>query len=184
MKQVEERRLPKQVDVFKLTQQAVELDGNLAVEDMPRLSVLLSVKSTVIHTVIHFAIDDEGHRTAHSHLRAGLWISCQRCLEAMPYDVISDIHWAFVATDEAAKALPAHLEPVMLPTDSNYVDLYEALEDELLLSLPISAFHERCEGASSTRSFGKIETDTGSKTEKPFAALADLKGKLKDGLKQ
>ena len=175
-----ERHLPKQVDAFKLTQQGIVLDGLVKVGELPRLLQSVGAASNDLadlHPVLHFGVNDEGHRTVEGHIDAIVPMTCQRCLQVMPYDIHADIHWAFVATDEAAKQLPSHLDPVMLPA-SGYVDVYEMLEDELLLSLPITVLHNDCEGAGTTRVFGEVEAaDAGVKT-KPFVALAGL---FKDG---
>jgi uncharacterized protein len=180
-----ERHLPKQVDAFKLTQQGIVLEGLVSIRDLPRLLQSVNVSSESLadlHPVLQFGVDDEGHRTVEGQVHAVLPMTCQRCLQLMPYEVQADIHWAFVATDEAAKQLPSHLDPVMLPA-SGYVDVYEMLEDELLLSLPITVFHNDCENAGATKTFGEVEWDDSSAKEKPFVALADLfkDGNLKKG---
>jgi uncharacterized protein len=171
-----ERPLPKQVDVVRFAQQGAVLKGCLAVSELPRLVAVLSDATTILHPVLHFAVDEEGRRTANSRLQTQLSIVCQRCLKAMPYEVTSDVNVAFVTTDEQAKQLPAHLEPVMMPVDSSLVNLYDMLEDELLLSLPMAALHDHCEGAGSVRSFGEQDVKA-SATERPFAALTTLLGK-------
>jgi len=171
-----ERPLPKQVDVVRLAEQEVILRGWLAASELSRLGAVLADATTILHPVLHFAVDDEGRRTARVRLQTQLSIVCQRCLKAMPFEVMSDVMVAFVTTDEQAKQLPAHLEPVMMPKDSSQVDLYDMLEDELLLSLPMAALHDHCEGAGSVRSFGEQDVK-GSAAEKPFAALSILLGK-------
>lgn len=179
-----EQRLPKQVDAFKLTQQGIVLDGLVSVKEMPRLGEVLnsSAGATDLHPLLSFGVDAEGYRTAQGHVHAVLPLTCQRCLQVMAYEVRADIHWAFVATDEAAKKLPAHLDPVMLSA-SGYVDLYEMLEEELLLNVPITVFHEDCEGAGVTKVFGEIEAVSDDTKAKPFIALAELlkSGDIKKG---
>jgi len=172
-----ERHLPRQVDAFKLTQQGIVLDGHVSVSELPRLTEALNggvcEGSNNLHPVLGFGVDGEGHRVAHGEVNAMLPITCQRCLQVMPYAVHADIHWAFVTTDEAAKKIPAHLDPVML-LPSGYFDVHEMLEDELLLGLPITAFHKSCEGAGETKTFGEVKLEETSVTKKPFAALAGL----------
>jgi len=169
-----ERHLPRQVDAFRLTQQGIVLDGHVSVDELPRLTAVLSVidRSMNLHPVLNFSVDDQGYRTAEGHVHAVLPLTCQRCLQVMPFEVQANIHWAFVATDEEAKKLPANLDPVML-SPSGYVDVYEMLEDELLLNLPITVFHDDCETAGATQVFGEVELDANVK-EKPFVALVDL----------
>lgn len=178
MKATEVRRLPRQVDVLKLCQQSLVLEGQVPLAELPRLAEALPVDvgNRVLQPVLHFSVDDEGHRLMQGHLEISVPMVCQRCLEIMEYPIHADLHCAFVVSDEQAKSLPAHLEPVMLETDATHTALYDLLEDELLLSLPIAARHEHC---------GEQQVEKQQQTEarkKPFADLAELLNK--PGLKQ
>jgi uncharacterized protein len=183
MKATEVRRLPRQVDVLKLCQQSLTLEGQVSLAELPRLVEALSVETLsaevgerVLLPVLQFSVDDEGHRLMQGHLEISLPVVCQRCLEIMEYPIQADMHCAFVVSDEQAKNLPGHLEPVMLETDATHTALYDLLEDELLLSLPIAARHEHCR---------EQPAETQQQTEarkKPFADLAELLNK--PGLKQ
>jgi uncharacterized protein len=174
VKPAEQRHLPRQVDTVKLTQQGVILEGTLAVRDLPRLVATLHDDSLILHPVLQFGVDEEGHRTVTGSFQARLPLTCQRCLETMDYDIESEFHCAFVSTDAQAKALPANLEPVMLANDSSHVNLYDMLEDEVLLSLPIAAFHDQCDAGNSAGMPGESKGDAVSANRKPFAALANL----------
>lgn len=173
----EVRRLPRQIDALRCCQQQQVLEGQLPLKALPRLAEVLSLGgegNQVIQPLLQFGMDDEGHAVMHGHFVTTVPVLCQRCLEIMDYPVTADFHCAFVASDEKAKGLPSHLEPVVLATDSTQVELYDLLEDELLLNLPISAFHERCDGDGSPKKFGEAELQPARASEKPFAALAEL----------
>jgi len=174
------RPLPKHGDVVRFAQQDVTLTGSLAVVDLPCLAAEVCDHSTILFPELQFAIDDDGRRTAHCRVHGTLRVTCQRCLEPLAHEVDVEVTMAFVASDDEAKKLPVELEPVMLPENSNQVDLYAMLEEELLLNLPIAAFHERCEGGGATRRFGERDVTAQESTEKPFAALANLIGSKRD----
>lgn len=172
VKAPEVRRLPRQIDVIKLCQQGQSLEGLLDLSDLPRLAEALSAPSGALKSLqptLRFDVDAEGHRVMTGHFNVQLPLICQRCLDVMEFPIKADFQCAFVATDEKAKHLPAHLEPVVLEADSPLVELYDLLEDELILNLPISALHERCAEEVLPGQSGQNEG-----SEKPFAALAQL----------
>jgi len=182
MKATEVRRLPKQVDVLKLCQQSLELEGQVRLAELPRLAEALPTDTgeRVLHPVLQFSIDDEGHRLMQGHLEISIPVVCQRCLEIMEYPIHAELRCAFVVSDEQAKSLPGHLEPVLLEADATHTALYDLLEDELLLSLPIAARHEQCGELQATEQ--QREEQQTEVRKKPFAALAELLNK--PGLKQ
>lgn len=163
----EVRRLPRQVDVAKLCAQSLVLEGQVALAELPRLMEVLleSPKEAMLKPQLRFRVDDEGHRVMDGQFAITLPVICQRCLEPMEHPVRADFHCALVMTDEQAKGLPSHLEPVMVDGETGQLALYELLEDELLLSLPIAAFHEHCD---------KKLQGSGEARQKPFAGLAAL----------
>ena len=75
---------------------------------------------------------------------------------------------------EQADALPEAYEPVEV-NDHGEVDLFQLLEDELIISLPIVALHaeEDCEVGEDDMTFGKI--DPANERPNPFAVLKELK---------
>lgn len=177
MKATEVRRLPKQVDVLKLCQQSLGLEGQVKLADLPRLAEALPTDTSerVLHPVLQFNIDDEGHRLMQGHLEISIPVVCQRCLEIMEYPIHAELRCAFVTNDEQAKLLPGHLEPVLLDADATHTALYDLLEDELLLSLPIAARHEHCGEWQNKET--QTQEQQSEVRKKPFAALAELLNK-------
>jgi uncharacterized protein len=79
-----------------------------------------------------------------------------------------------VQGSEQTQTLPDAYEPVEVD-DHGEVDLFQLLEDEVILSLPIVALHadEDCAVKAEHMSFGKIESE--HERENPFAVLKELK---------
>ncbi len=175
------QHLPRQADVLKLAQQAIELSGTVKLADLPRLRELLENDSGEVTVVLNFAQDEDRNRVVTGSVEAQLEVLCQRCLQSMTQHVATTLSLAFVWDDIQAKALPRHLDPVMLEDESGYLDLYAVIEDELLLSLPITSLHEECaSGEDGTpRQFGDIEESGTDVTENPFSALEQVKNDLK-----
>ena len=81
---------------------------------------------------------------------------------------------ALVYNDEMAKALPTHLDSLLLLPDEPMV-IAEIIEDELLLCLPMHAMHPEGECQIETQ-FGADESEEiPEKAFNPFDVLKDLK---------
>lgn len=171
-----ERHIPRQVDAWKLVNQSASLQGYLSLGELPRFAAALAAVDPAQQVVagLLFGRDDEGHRVVTGQLKTSVPLICQRCLEQMTHVIDTSIAWGLLAVDDEARKLPAALDPVVIDHESGQLDLHAMLEDELLLNLPISAFHDSCEGDGSPRGFGDVDAETATVTQKPFAGLADL----------
>lgn len=72
--------------------------------------------------------------------QAGVWLTCQRCLQPFSLPLALDRRIRFVRGEVEAEALDAELEDDVLAI-SRSLDLRQLVEDELLLALPIVPRH-------------------------------------------
>ena len=163
--------LPKSVDPFKLAEQAVELKGEIALSQLERLVSQLDDKSGVVEVFLSFGKDEEGIRFITGRLSARLTLICQRCLEPLVVDLDASLHLGLVFSEEAAKQLPKRYDPILLET--NTLQLWELIEEELLLSLPLVPMHDD-QGCNSILA-AQEQQDQAPQRENPFAVLASLK---------
>ena len=94
---------------------------------------------------------------------------CQRCLTPFTQQINAESRLVLVADEAQAEATEERLddESIDVIVGSTAMDLLALVEDEALLSLPLSPRHEVCpEGA---------EALVNSKLESPFAILKKLK---------
>lgn len=110
-------------------------------------------------------------------------LECQRCLKPVKQPLNLDIEMALLAHEADVQWLPEDAEYLLfddlqlignsLNHTSDVFHLLDFIEDELLLTIPISPRHTDCQMA--VQQVGVIiETPK----ENPFAVLSDLKGKL------
>lgn len=95
-------------------------------------------------------------------------LACQRCLEAIPFDL--DVDSVLELVPEGAEMSQDELEDDtrdFLPVVKE-LDVAELVEDEILLALPVAPRHEKC---------GLPGANGAGERVNPFAALAGLKGK-------
>lgn len=179
--------LPASVDPYKLTEQGAVVKGLVPLSALPRVTPLLEDEDAQAEVSITFTRDAENRRLAQGELHANVKLQCQRCMEAMDYPLVSRFLLAFVADDEQARNLPRELEPVELQRRD--FDLWQAVEDELLLSLPPFPVHEDegCIarlGADLTQDETEAPEESVSERHRPFQGLNALKPALRDKSKQ
>ncbi len=104
-------------------------------------------------------------------VNADVVMTCQRCLGPMPRRLESESRLVFAA--EGSPEIPDDHEAV--GGDPRQQDLATLVEDELLLSLPLIAQHEKGESCLLPEGAGKpaIEAEPGE-MRRPFAGLKDL----------
>lgn len=172
-----EKFIPEYVDPYRLAEQNLHLDGLVKLVDMHRLkSSCLSVgEDENVSVNLHFGIDEQKLPYIKGHLKANLGLQCQRCLERLTYEIISDFALGIVKSLDEEKALPDQYEPAMV--HEGQLALRELIEDELILNLPIIPRHEPevCHVQLPHADAGWKE----SESENPFKVLQSLKHKQK-----
>ena len=166
--------LPKTLDVRKAAARGVSIQGILKPLDLQRFGELLASPDGVVEVVLEFSRDEENRYLVQVAFEADVGVTCQRCLEAMPARVTGSNTVAVVWTDEEARHLPKHLDPVISEEACN---LWDLVEDELILALPPFSYHrnEDCNtilaGLSRTDPVEAVSSDKPN----PFDVLAQLK---------
>lgn len=137
--------------------------------------------------LVEGAVDDEGEVTVNVRLHRdeqGLFmvegrmattvrLTCQRCLEPVATPIEADVRLWLLRDEEQAERLPDDADYLVLDENGG-IDLADALEDELILALPLVPAHESCEAYPVDQSDAE-ETDAPARPN-PFQVLASLKG--------
>lgn len=173
-----EHPLPTTIRPLKLARQLGKLKGYMPLKQLPTLMVDCA--------------DDSGHLEADLQLdmqrrwpvmvgvvRAEVKLTCQRCLELVEVPLQVSISLGFVQSEEALEELPNTLEPYLLEEEE--IPLADVLEQELILALPIVAYHSQCRPAEYQAG---PEGDSEPEKPNPFKVLEQLKGQVKKSDKQ
>jgi len=166
-------QLPDTIKPQSLIDTGGHLSGFRKLADMERLSSQLVSNDGVVEARLDFGRDSQGIRFVKGRLKTELALTCQRCLDTMRYPVDLAISLAIISTEDKAEELPEQYDPLVL--DSQLLSLTTLIEDEVILALPIVAMHPEAE---CTEHMAKQTDDEGADKPHPFAALAELKGKL------
>ena len=154
-------------DPFEFARRGDALEGELDARGLPRLSD--SIRDVGAYQMVRYKLSGfrlEGKSYLDVHATADLSFQCQRCLGDVRYPVEAQSRLLLVPRNEELpdEALEVDdFDPVHAGHD---FDVLGAVEEELLLALPLAPTHEDC-SAPVARENG----DDGS----PFAVLRGLK---------
>ncbi|HDY82454.1 MAG TPA: hypothetical protein ENH48_05805 [Halieaceae bacterium] len=167
--------LPSMLDVRKAAARGVSVSGTLRPLELLRFQPLLAADEGTIEAQLSFSRDEENRYVIHVAVEADVSVTCQRCLEPMPAHLTSDNTLAVVWTDEQAAHLPRHLDPLIVAQDA--CNLWELVEDELILAMPPFSYHDTQECKERVAGFSDAAPEGSAAEDKPnpFNVLAQLK---------
>jgi DUF177 domain-containing protein len=167
--------LPKTLDPFKYADQNKDLQGHIAIHLMPRLVEMLVDSEGIVNIELEFARDEQRLRILKGKISAELNLLCQRCLHPVNKTINSEFQLGIVMDDEQAQNLPRVYEPLLV--EDERLVLQDVIEEELILSLPMFAYHNDCEPEDYSE--GEVdevlESDVEETKENPFNVLSELK---------
>lgn len=179
-----EENLPNHINLEKWQDVGYSWYGTIIPRNMPRLASSVPAKYLDETIDLKFEMKKIGQLlTLTMDFSGKIWVICQRCLEPLNIDV-GHHNQLVLLENEAQESLVDESDDYLLLDEllDSYAEnkkgerllpIAKLIEDELLLDVPLSAKHEDCEMA--VEQVGDIIEE---EAESPFAALAELKGKL------
>lgn len=177
--------LPFTIDVFKLASQGSSLSGQFAAKHLPRLAEATLEIGEAVNAELQFFVGEQGLVEVTGLVCGEVTLTCQRCLGAVRKTLSSEFALAVIRDEADVVGVPRHLDPWLVDTQAG--DLRAMLEDELLLTLPIVALHERehCEpdaayslGADDPEGGAEAKQSAAGRRPNPFQVLEQLKKDL------
>jgi uncharacterized protein len=147
--------------------------GNIPLNSLDRLCGQLTNDDGLVEVQLEFGKDREGFTTITGSAATKVGLICQRCMDEVKFDLQAIISLALVADDDAASKLPDRYEP-LLAEASGVMLLRSLVEDDLILALPIVAYHDFSCGLVE-KIEAPDEADAEISVENPFSVLEILK---------
>lgn len=139
--------LPKKLPIKKLGKEYKKLAGYVKINTLSRLKDILLVDDLVdkeeVEILVNFNFSDLGfsRKVIEANVNQEVKLKCQRCLQGMVYNICAEIKIVLVKKFEEISGKFSSYEQIT--TDNNELfDLYQLLEDEMILSLPIVIKHD------------------------------------------
>lgn len=130
-------QLPQRIVVDEAVRQARGWQAQVPVAGMARLCDLLAAPTGTVEVSLAAAEDSQSLGRISGHVGGMLTLQCQRCLGPTPKLVHAEVDWTLVATEADEDRLLATRDPVLI--DDGVLPLLAAIEDELIMALPIIA---------------------------------------------
>ena len=155
------------IDGFEFASAGASKQGVWPVSDFPRLRDMLADDAGEVAYQLDGVRDGRGRPSLRVRVRGTLHLRCQRCLEALPYDVQADATLVLAGTLAEIHAEPADVHAPDRVVAGKEMPVRDLVEDELILALPYAPRHESCTARPSP--------DAGNgNTMSPFAGLRGL----------
>ena len=156
---------PALIDGFEFAAAGATQQGVWAVGDFPRLRDMLASDAGEIRYEIDGTRDARGRPALRVRVNGALQLRCQRCLEAMRFDVDTDETLVLASTQAEIDAEPVEADSPDRLLAIDEVKVRDLLEDELILAVPYAPRHEGCEAGAPAGDSEKIS---------PFAGLRGM----------
>ncbi len=143
------------------------MDGEVAVAELPRLADVLSDRNGAVSYRIDGTLGAERKPMLHVAAHGKLNLRCQRCLEALTWNMAVDSRLQLIRAGQAIPDEELENDESDALEIGGEIDVLALIEDEILLAMPLAPRHERC-------GLPNPGGDTDKKS--PFAVLAALRG--------
>ncbi len=165
------------IDNIAFSNKSDRIEGELSLQDCPRLEELMKFSSLanptkINHTglisyVLQGKTDAAGQHILQLSILSSLTTACQRCLNAMPLNINLSFNYLIgEISDTDVEAVDVdNSDDYDLQQANKAMDLTALIEDEIIMAMPIAPMHE--EGCT------EQATQSGEKPN-PFAVLKGL----------
>jgi uncharacterized protein len=146
-------------------------EGVIALEELSRLTAMLKSNQAEISVKFVFSDSEYDRPVVKGHIEAELAIECQRCLKPVVQPVDLDFELLIDAPDNVVQSSGIDT----LYSEDGTIDIFEVVEDELILGLPLVALHEN----GSCNEYWHVSDNVQEEAERenPFLVLEKLKTK-------
>ena len=167
-------RLPVEIDARRLADRGEILSGAQKTGPMARLREQTEGVAEVAEVTLSFGVDAAGCHWMRCEASVGIELTCQRCLEPMPWTLEADEQLALITSDEDAVELADAYEPLVV---EGPIRVAELVEDELLLALPLIAKHQTgpCAAQAASTVAEEQPPEQQESATSPFSELAAIK---------
>jgi len=174
---------PEHIEPFKWAESGFVWQGRVPLSRFPRLlaDVAGDASQIALDVLCRLSLDDRRLAWLDAEIAGDLPLSCQRCLEPLPYRLTSHSHVALLRDERQLARLGSERDEVdYVLVSEEYgdpdaeLDLLELLEDEILLSMPMTFRHEDCELKAGHVVIEEAPAEDEPR-HNPFGVLAGLK---------
>ncbi|MFC7516564.1 YceD family protein [Herbaspirillum sp. GCM10030257] len=159
------------IDAFEFCRVKEHRDGELKVAELPRLAEEAVDQTGLVRWALKGGTNMHGHPQLNLSVTGSVKLMCQRCLAPFEFMIESDSVLVLAPDEGSADEIDTLLadEEVEVIVGSRTFDIRQLIEDEALLTIPLSPKHETCPDQL------VLEPEKEVEKVSPFAVLKNLK---------
>jgi uncharacterized protein len=154
------------IDGFEFASAGASKQGVWPLGDFPRLRDMLAADDGEVAYELYGVSDERGRPGLRRRVRGTLQLRCQRCLEAMAFEVQADETLVLAGTLAEIHAEPADVHAADRVVAGKEMPVRDLIEAELILAVPYAPRHESC--------IARPSPDEAEGKTSPFAGLRGL----------
>ena len=160
--------LPEHVSANRFIDATGDISGSLEPQHYKRFAEM-AILLPGGQVTVRGSREPYGPRVVSGELQCEATMTCQRCLQPVTVTLKGSIRWGLVFSEREMLGLDQELDPILI--EEGQLFLRQAIEDEMVLLLPIMPMHDSCDnGWTPDPKPGDV-----SENKSPFAVLAALK---------
>jgi uncharacterized protein len=132
------------IDGFEFASAGRSLRGAWPIRAFPRLHDMLAADDGEVAYEVDGLSDEHGRPSLRVRAQGTLRLRCQRCLEALPFEVRVDEVLVLAATQAEIDAEPEDVYGADRVVATKEMPVRELIEDELILALQYAPRHAGC----------------------------------------
>lgn len=166
--------LPQHIEVQKWADREAKIDQIYPLSGFARLTDGAADDKGEVTVKVQLRRDAQGLFVVEGLISTTINLICQRCLEPVATRVQADVRLWLLRDESRADRLPDDADFLVLDENGG-IALADALEDELILALPLVPMHDDCVAYPIADS-AEPSTEPPAR-ENPFQVLASIKGR-------
>lgn len=175
---------------LELARQEARITRPIGLGELPRLEALVvdgivAENDAALTVDLRFSRTPEGLARVQGSVQGMLGLTCQRCIQALPYRLHIDLDDLIVGSESMARRVdaaagPSGCDQALIVANGSEISVAEIVEDEILLGLPEwLCTEDPCERVPALiypADPNGAGTDDERGAENPFRVLSDLIG--------
>ncbi|HEY6773655.1 MAG TPA: YceD family protein [Oxalicibacterium sp.] len=159
------------IDVFEFCRLGERREGEVSVVDLPRLAAECIDAHASLRWTLQGGANSFGHPQLTMMVAGNVRLVCQRCMTALEHEIASEQVLVLARNEEQADEIEELLgdESIDVIVGAKSMNILDLVEDEALLSLPLSSRHEVCPNGAVQDAAGNVRKPS------PFDVLKGLK---------
>jgi uncharacterized protein len=153
--------------LIKFAKKNLCVTDEFSIKDLPRINEITHNNSDKIKVNCSFYVENNTTPCLDGEISLNIHLTCQRCLEELPFSLDFSFSMAFVKNENQAEELSKHLEIYLFEEEE--LSIIDLISDEILLSIPMVPKHN-LDCLSSLKENNNYEQGK----ENPFAILKNI----------